>query len=150
MSFFRHVDFGPRAWRAGPSALSALFNIAGSLIWAWLGSRFPKKEMLALLYALRAAAFVMFLALPLTSVSVLLFLGFAWASSGSALSRLPAASSFTCSGVDAMSMLWGIVFFSHQLGSFLGGWGAGRLYDIRGNYDLMWWILGWGLVCSPP
>jgi hypothetical protein len=39
-----------------------------------------------------------------------------------------------------MSMLWGIVFFGHQLGSFLGGWGAGRLYDIQGNYDLMWWI----------
>jgi predicted MFS family arabinose efflux permease len=48
-----------------------------------------------------------------------------------------------------MSMLWGIVFFSHQLGSFLGGWGAGRLYDIQGNYDLMWWIsVGLGIFAA--
>src|ERR1051326_4342488 len=48
-----------------------------------------------------------------------------------------------------MSMLWGIVFFSHQLGSFLGGWGAGRLYDIQGNYDLMWWIsVGLGVFAA--
>jgi uncharacterized protein (DUF2062 family) len=88
---------------------------------------------------LRAAAFVMFLALPLTSVSVLLFsasLGFLW------LGTIPLTSGLVgyMFGSTHMSMLWGIVFFSHQLGSFLGGWGAGRLYDIRGNYDLMWWI----------
>jgi hypothetical protein len=48
-----------------------------------------------------------------------------------------------------MSMLWGIVFFSHQFGSFLGGWGAGRLYDLQGNYDLMWWIsIGLGLFAA--
>jgi hypothetical protein len=48
-----------------------------------------------------------------------------------------------------MSMLWGIVFFGHQLGSFLGGWGAGRLYDIAGNYDLMWWIaVGLGVFAA--
>jgi MFS family permease len=123
-------------WAIG---LVGLFNIAGSLIWGWLGSRHPKKDMLALLYALRALAFVIFLALPLSWVSVLLFaasLGFLW------LGTVPLTSGLVgyMFGPTHMSMLWGIVFFSHQLGSFLGGWGAGRLYDIQGNYDLIWWI----------
>ena len=49
----------------------------------------------------------------------------------------------------AAFVLWGTVFFSHQLGSFLGGWGAGRLYDIQGNYDMMWWIsVGLGLFAA--
>ena len=52
-------------------------------------------------------------------------------------------------GPRHMSMLWGIVFFGHQLGSFFGGWGAGRLYDIQGNYDLMWWIaVGLGVFAA--
>jgi MFS family permease len=123
-------------WAIG---LVGLFNIAGSLIWGWLGSRHPKKDMLALLYALRALAFVIFLALPLSWVSVLLFaasLGFLW------LGTVPLTSGLVgyMFGPTHMSMLWGIVFFSHQLGSFLGGWGAGRLYDIQGNYDLIWWV----------
>src|SRR5262245_56319512 len=123
-------------WAIG---LVGLFNIAGALIWGWLGSRHPKKDMLALLYALRALAFVMFLALPLSWISVLLFaatLGFLW------LGTVPLTSGLVgyMFGPTHMSMLWGIVFFSHQLGSFLGGWGAGRLYDIQGNYDLIWWV----------
>jgi MFS family permease len=123
-------------WAIG---LVGLFNLAGSLIWGWLGSRYPKKDMLALLYGLRALAFVMFVALPLSWVSVLLFsasLGFLW------LGTVPLTSGLVgyMFGPTHMSMLWGIVFFGHQLGSFLGGWGAGRLYDIQGNYDLMWWI----------
>src|SRR6266478_1827418 len=80
MSFFgtsiSALELG--GWAIG---LVGLINIAGSLIWPWLGSRYPKKDMLALLYALRAAAFVMFLVLPLSAVSVLLFsaaLGFLW------------------------------------------------------------------------
>ena len=123
-------------WAIG---LVGLFNLAGSLIWGWLGNWYPKKDMLALLYALRALAFVMFLALPLSAASVLLFaaaLGFLW------LGTVPLTSGLVgyMFGPTHLSMLWGIVFFSHQLGSFLGGWGAGRLYDIQGNYDLMWWI----------
>src|ERR1044072_8088410 len=97
--------------------------------------------MLALLYALRALAFMVFLALPLSWVSVLLFsasLGCLWLGT-EPLPRRPAGTMF---GSPHMSMLWGIVFFSHQLGSFLGGWGAGRLYDIQGNYALMWWMSG--------
>jgi len=132
-------------WAIG---LVGLFNLAGSLIWGWLGSRHPKKDMLALLYALRALAFLMFLALPLSLTSVLLFsaaLGFLW------LGTVPLTSGLVgyLFGPAHMSMLWGIVFFSHQLGSFLGGWGAGRLYDIRGSYDLMWWIaVGLGVFAA--
>jgi MFS family permease len=123
-------------WAIG---LVGLFNLAGSLIWGWLGSRFPKKDMLALLYALRAAAFVIFLALPLSWLSVLVFaasLGFLW------LGTVPLTSGLVgyMFGPTHLSMLWGIVFFSHQLGSFLGGWGAGRIYDLQGDYSLMWWI----------
>src|SRR5262249_37098476 len=80
MSFFgtpiSALELG--GWAIG---LVGLFNIAGSLIWGWLGSQYPKKDMLALLYALRALAFVIFLALPLSWISVLLFsaaLGFLW------------------------------------------------------------------------
>jgi MFS family permease len=147
MSFFgtsiSAIELG--GWAIG---LVGLFNIAGSLIWGWLGSRHQKKDMLALLYALRALVFVMFLALPLSWVSVLLFsasLGFLW------LGTVPLTSGLVgyMFGPVHMSMLWGIVFFSHQLGSFLGGWGAGRLYDIQGNYDLMWWTsVGLGIFAA--
>ena len=104
--------------------------------------------MLALLYALRAFAFIIFLGLPLSWVSVLLFaagLGFLW------LGTIPLTSGLVgyIFGPTHMSMLWGIVFLSHQLGSFLGGWGAGRLYDIQGDYDLMWWIsVGLGVFAA--
>jgi MFS family permease len=133
------------AWAIG---LVGLFNIAGALLWGWLGGRYPKKDMLALLYALRAAEFVVFLTLPLSWMSVLLFaatLGFLW------LGTVPLTSGLVgyMFGPTHMSMLWGIVFFSHQLGSFFGGWGAGRLYDLRGNYDAMWWIsVGLGVLAA--
>jgi MFS family permease len=138
MSFFGRpisaLELG--GWAIG---FVGLFNIAGSLIWGWLGGRHLRKDMLALLYALRAMAFVLFLALPLSWISVLLFaaaLGFLW------LGTVPLTSGLVgyMFGPAHMSMLWGIVFFSHQLGSFLGGWGAGRLYDLQGNYNSMWWI----------
>jgi len=125
-----------------------LFNIVGSLLWGWLGGHHLRKDMLALLYALRALAFVLFLALPLSWISVLLFaasLGFLW------LGTVPLTSGLVgyMFGPVHMSMLWGIVFFSHQFGSFLGGWGAGRLYDIQGNYDLIWWIcVGLGVFAA--
>jgi MFS family permease len=104
--------------------------------------------MLALLYALRALAFVMFLALLLSWLSVLVFaasLGFLW------LGTVPLTSGLVgyMFGPTHLSMLWGIVFFSHQLGSFLGGWGAGRIYDLRGDYGLMWWIsVGLGVFAA--
>src|SRR6266567_3030174 len=147
MSFFgtpvSPLEIG--GWAIG---LVGLFNLAGSLIWGWLGSRYPKKDMLALLYGLRALAFVIFLAMPLSGFSVLVFaasLGFLW------LGTVPLTSGLVgyMFGPTHISMLWGIVFFSHQLGSFLGGWGAGRIYDLQGDYGLMWWIsVGLGVFAA--
>jgi MFS family permease len=125
-----------------------LFNIFGAMLWGWLGGKYPRKDMLALLYALRALSFLVFVMLPLSWISILLFagtLGFLW------LGTVPLTSGLVgyIFGATNMSMLWGFVFFSHQVGSFLGGWGAGRLYDLRGNYDLMWWIaIGLGLAAA--
>jgi MFS family permease len=147
LSFFGRpisaIELG--GWAIG---LVGLFNIVGSLLWGWLGGHHLRKDMLTLLYALRALAFVLFLALPLSWISVLLFaasLGFLW------LGTVPLTSGLVgyMFGPVHMSMLWGIVFFSHQFGSFLGGWGAGRLYDIQGNYDLIWWIcVGLGVFAA--
>jgi len=147
MSFFG-APISPLELGGWAIGLVGLFNIAGTLIWGWLGSLYPKKDMLALLYALRALAFMVFLVSPLSWVSVLLFaasLGFLW------LGTVPLTSGLVgyMFGSAHMSMLYGIVFLSHQLGSFLGGWGAGRLYDIQGDYDLMWWIsVGLGLFAA--
>jgi MFS family permease len=147
LSFFGRpisaIELG--GWAIG---LVGLFNIVGSLLWGWLGGHHLRKDMLALLYALRALAFVLFLALPLSWMSVLLFaasLGFLW------LGTVPLTSGLVgyMFGPVHMSMLWGIVFLSHQVGSFLGGWGAGRLYDVQGNYDLIWWIsVGLGVFAA--
>ena len=147
LSFFGRpisaIELG--GWAIG---LVGLFNIVGSLLWGWFGGHHLRNDMLALLYALRALAFVLFLALPLSWISVLLFaasLGFLW------LGTVPLTSGLVgyMFGPVHMSMLWGIVFFSHQFGSFLGGWGAGRLYDIQGNYDLIWWIsVGLGVFAA--
>ncbi len=147
MSFFGRsisaLELG--GWAIG---VVGLFNIAGSLLWGWLGAYHQRKDMLALLYALRALAFVAFLALPMSAASVLMFsaaLGFLW------LGTVPLTSGLVgyLFGPKHMSMLWGIVFFSHQLGSFLGGWGAGRLYDVQGNYNSMWWIsVGLGVFAA--
>jgi MFS family permease len=129
-------------------ALVGLFNIAGAIMWGWLGGRHRRKDMLALLYFLRALTFIAFLALPLSATSVLMFaasLGFLW------LGTVPLTSGLVALmfGPTYMSMLYGIVFLSHQVGSFLGGWGGGRLYDLQGNYDLMWWIsIGLGLFAA--
>jgi MFS family permease len=137
------LEFG--GWAIG---FVGLFNIFGSMMWGWLGGKYPRKDMLALLYALRALSFLVFVMLPLSWMSVLLFaatLGFLW------LGTIPLTSGLVgyIFGAANMSMLWGFVFFSHQVGSFLGGWGAGRLYDIQGNYDLMWWIaIGLGLFAA--
>lgn len=122
-------------WAIG---IVGLFNIAGSIFWGWLGGKYSKKNLLALLYSLRSLSFLLFLMLPLSWVSVLVFaatLGFLW------LGTVPLTSGLVgyIFGPKHVGMLWGIVFFSHQVGSFVGGWGAGRIYDTQGNYDIMWW-----------
>jgi MFS family permease len=135
---FRGAEITPIELGGWAIGTVGLFNIAGAIIWGSLGGKYPKKDMLALLYALRAGAFALFLTMPLSWVSVLLFsaiLGFLW------LGTIPLTSGLigVLFGPTNVSMLWGIVLFSHQMGSFVGAWGAGWLYDVYGNYDAMWW-----------
>jgi MFS family permease len=120
-------------------ALIGLFNIIGSLLFGYLGDFISKKNLLSLLYSLRGCLFLIFIFLPKTELTVLIFasiLGVLW------LSTVPLTSGIISFifGPYYMSMLFGIVFFSHQTGSFLGSWLGGRLFDIYGSYDLMWWF----------
>jgi MFS family permease len=123
-------------WSIG---LVGLFNIAGSILWSSMGGRYQRKNLLALLYLLRALVFLVFILLPLSAASVLAFaaaLGFLW------LGTVPLTTSLVgvMFGPVHLTMLNGIVFFGHQVGSFFGGWGGGKLFDLQGNYDMMWWL----------
>jgi predicted MFS family arabinose efflux permease len=120
-------------------ALIGLFNVFGTYAAGWLGQRVPKRHILAAIYLLRAFVIVVFILSPLTPWSVYLFsaaMGLLW------LSTVPPTNAIVAHifGVQFMSMLGGFVFLSHQLGSFLGAWLGGRLYDMTGNYDIVWWI----------
>jgi MFS family permease len=120
-------------------ALVGLFNVFGTYAAGLLGARYPKKYLLSSIYLLRAVVIGLFLLLPLSPWSVYLFaaaMGLLW------LSTVPLTNGViaTVFGVQYMSMLGGFVFFSHQVGSFLGVWLGGRLYDSYGNYNLVWGI----------
>ena len=120
-------------------ALIGLFNVIGTIYFGYLGDHFSKKNLLALLYSLRGLLFLIFIFLPKTELTVLLFaciLGILW------LSTVPLTSGIitVVFGPFYMSMLYGIAFLSHQIGSFLGSWIGGRLFDYYGSYDSMWWI----------
>jgi MFS family permease len=121
-------------------SLIGLFNIAGTLTAGWLGNHFPKKYLLSGIYTARALAAGAFIALPITPESVLIFsavMGALW------LATVPLTSGLIAHlyGLRYMGTLYGIVFLSHQLGSFLGVWLGGRLYDATGgDYTLVWWI----------
>ncbi len=120
-------------------ALVGLFNVFGTYIAGTLGQRLAKRHILAAIYSLRSVAIVSFLAAPLTPWSVYLFsavMGLLW------LSTVPPTNAVIAQifGVRYLSMLGGFVFFSHQIGSFLGVWLGGKLYDATGNYDVVWWI----------
>lgn len=134
------TDQGLPGWLgAWTLALVGLFNIVGSLAAGVLGGRYLKKNVLALIYLARAAVFLLFILLPLSPASVLVFgavLGLLW------LSTVPLTSGLiaTVFGPAYMSMLYGVVFFSHQVGSFFGAWLGGKMYDMLGSYDAMWWI----------
>ena len=128
------------SWVGGWSlALIGLFNVIGTLLFGYLGDRASKKNLLALLYSLRAILFLLFIFLPKTELIVLIFaslLGILW------LSTVPLTSGIisVIFGPYYMSMLFGIVFFSHQIGSFLGSWLGGKFFDTYGSYDIMWWL----------
>ena len=129
-------------------ALIGLFNVFGTYISGSLGQRMPKKYILSSIYALRSVAILAFISVPLTPSSVYVFasvIGFLW------LSTVPPTNAVIAQifGVQYMSMLGGSVFFSHQVGSFLGVWLGGRLYDATGSYDVVWWIsIGLGLFAA--
>jgi len=120
-------------------ALIGLFNVVGTYTAGSLGQHFPKRYLLSTIYALRSVAIVTFLSVPLTPASVYVFssvMGVLW------LSTVPLTSGVIAQifGVRYLSMLGGFVFLSHQVGSFLGVWLGGKLYDRTGSYDVVWWI----------
>ncbi|BBH34839.1 major facilitator superfamily permease [Pseudomonas sp. St290] len=120
-------------------ALVGLFNIFGTYTAGWLGGRMSKPRLLTGLYLLRAVVIGLFLWLPVTTTTAYLFgvaMGLLW------LSTVPLTNGTvaTLFGVRNLSMLGGIVFLFHQLGSFLGGWLGGVVYDRTGSYDLIWQV----------
>lgn len=120
-------------------SLVGLFNIFGALFFGWIGNTYPKRVPLAMIYLARTLIIAAFITLPVTSTSALVFgaaMGFFW------LGTIPLTSGLivTFFGPRYLATLYGFVFLSHQVGSFLGAWLGGRLYDTFGNYDLMWII----------
>ena len=120
-------------------ALIGLGNIVGSYLSGVLGGRMSKKYLLSGLYFARAIVISVFVLAPISDVSILVFalaMGVLW------LSTVPLTSGLVAQifGLRYMATLFGFVFFSHQLGSFLGAWLGGYVYDATGSYDIVWWI----------
>ena len=120
-------------------ALIGLFNIIGTYTTGWLGQRIPKRYILSFIYFARAAMIALFVFLPLSPLSVYVFamvLGLLW------LSTVPPTNAIVANifGVRYLAMLSGFTFFSHQIGSFLGAWLGGKLYDTTGSYDVVWYL----------
>jgi len=120
-------------------SLIGLANIAGTLLAGWAGKRYSKKYLLAGIYTGRTIAAALFIAFPITPTTVIIFsvvMGSLW------LATVPLTSGLVAHiyGLRYMGTLYGIVFFSHQLGSFLGVWLGGRLYDVYGSYTAVWWV----------
>ncbi len=125
----------------GAIAISVIgvFNIGGTLLAGWLGSRYSRKYLLASIYLLRTIVAAAFILNPITPSTVVLFsaiMGSLW------LATVPLTSGLIAQiyGLRYMGTLYGLVFFSHQLGGFMGVWLGGSLYDLFGNYNIVWWI----------
>ncbi|HEY9120118.1 MAG TPA: MFS transporter [Marinobacter sp.] len=120
-------------------ALIGLFNIGGTLLAGWLGNKYSRKYLLASVYLLRTLVSAAFIMTPITPETVVLFsvaMGSLW------LATVPLTSGLVAHiyGLKYMGTLYGLVFFSHQLGGFLGVWLGGALYDLYHNYTLVWWV----------
>jgi predicted MFS family arabinose efflux permease len=120
-------------------ALIGLFNVFGTYIAGSLGQRLAKTKILAFIYFARAVVIALFLIAPLSPTSVYIFaaaMGLLW------LSTVPPTNAVVAQifGISHLSMLSGFVFFSHQIGSFMGVWLGGYLYDKTGSYDIVWYI----------
>lgn len=137
-SYLKDAGLAPQVG-ATSLALIGLFNVFGTYAAGVLGQRLPKRHILSSIYALRSVAIVAFLLLPLTPASVYVFsavMGLLW------LSTVPVTNAAVAQifGVRHFSMLGGFVFLAHQIGSFLGVWLGGTLFDATGSYDVVWWI----------
>lgn len=127
-------------------ALIGFFNIIGSLAAGVIAQRYSKPYLLAYIYIARSVAVTAFLLLPQSPLSVIIFaavMGILW------LSTVPPTNALVAImfGTRHLGMLGGVVFLSHQIGSFLGVWLGGFLYDRLGSYDLVWWLgVGMGIL----
>lgn len=125
-----------------------LFNIAGSFLSGWSGQRYSKKNGLAIIYLSRAIVITAFILTPLSPTSVYIFsaiMGVLW------LSTVPLTTGLVAQtqGIKYLSTLAGLVFFSHQTGSFIGAWLGGRIYDLTQDYTMMWWAaIALGLLAT--
>ena len=124
---------------AASIALVGIANVGGTLIAGWLGKYYSKKYLLAAIYTGRAIVGAMFIMFPMTPTTVIVFslaMGSLW------LATIPLTSGLVAHiyGLRYMGTLYGIIFLSHQLGSFVGVWLGGELYDAYGSYDAVWWI----------
>lgn len=129
-------------------AIVGLFNVLGSLAFGWLGGRYSKKYLLAGLYLMRSLVVAVFILLPLSPASVYVFsafLGLFW------LSTVPLTQGLVghIYGLRYLGMLTGVVFLGHQMGSFIGTWMGGKIFDATGSYTLAWWlIIGSGVYAA--
>ncbi len=122
---------------ASALALIGLFNVFGSYVFGWLGGRYPKQLLLGGIYIARSLAIAVYFILPATPASTLIFaavMGSLW------LGVIPLVNGLVAQlfGLRYMATLTGIAFFSHQVGSFIGAWGSGLIFDHLGSYDMAW------------
>ncbi len=145
--FIEDAGFAPML---GATALAVigLANIVGTFTAGWLGGRYRKKYVLSYFYLARALVMAGFIVLPLNEATVLVFsalIGFLW------LGTVPLTSGLVAQvfGTRHLGALFGIVFFSHQIGSFFGAWLGGYMFDLTGNYDVVWQIaIGLGVASA--
>ncbi|MEF1254591.1 MULTISPECIES: MFS transporter [unclassified Vibrio] len=128
----------PASAAAMALAYVGIFNIFGSYFWGVMGDRFNKRHVMAALYIMRTLVIGAFVTLPVTEHTAVIFggaIGFCW------LGTVPLTSGLVRQifGAKYLSTLYGLVFFTHQVGSFLGAWAGGRIYDYYGSYEPIWW-----------
>ena len=137
-AYIEDAGLSPNLAAVSLSAI-ALGNILGSIIAGVLGERYRKRSVLSGLYFGRAVIIAAFVLSPVSEVSVIVFsfvIGFVW------LSTVPLTTALVAQlfGIRYLATLFGLVFFGHQLGSFLGAWLGGYVYDATGSYDIVWWV----------
>ena len=134
------VDRGLESWTAAAIlSLIGLFNIIGSLLSGYLSTKISKKIILSVIYSLRGLSIILFIFLPASNINAFIFgasFGFLW------LSTVPATSGIVAHmfGTKYLGLLYGIVFLSHQIGSFFGAYLGGLFHDIYGSYDYAWYL----------